>query len=128
MQSRISGTVSVAVMIEGGSDIFAAPMTIRYDPKMLKLNDVTAGDFLAADGQTPVLTKNVQADLGQAQIVLQRLPGTSGVTAPAGVLLNLTFQTLGRGPTTVQIPTIAVRNSQGQTVPVDSPVFRLTIQ
>ena len=128
MESRVSGTVNVAVVIEGGSDIFAAPMVIRYDPKMLKLNDVTAGDFLGADGQTPVMSKNIQADLGQAQIVLQRPPGTAGVSGPAGVLLNLSFQAIGRGPTKIQIPTIAVRNSQGQQVPVGNPEFKLSIQ
>jgi hypothetical protein len=128
METRISSTVSAAIVIEGGTDIFAAPMLIRFDPKMLKLNDVTAGDFLAADGQTPILTKSIQADLGQVQIMLQRPPGSPGVSGPAGVLLNLTFQTLGKGPTSIQIPTIAVRNSQGQQLQVGNPEMKLQIQ
>jgi len=128
MESRINSTISIAVVIEGGSDIVAAPMTIRYDSKMLRLDDVTAGDFMAADGQTPVLNKNIQQDLGQAQIVLNRIPGTAGVSGPAGVLLNLKFQAIGRGPTKVSIPTIAVRNSQGQTLATGNPEFTVRIQ
>jgi hypothetical protein len=128
METRISSTVSVAVVVEGGNDVASAPMVIRYDPKMLKLNDVTAGDFLAADGQAPVLTKNIQNDVGSASVVINRPPGMAGVSGPAGTLVNLSFQAIGRGPTTVSIPNLSVRNSQGQVIASGTPEMKLTIQ
>jgi hypothetical protein len=127
MESRISSAVTVSVVIEGGNDVTGAPMQIRFDPKMLRLNDVTAGDFLGADGQVPVLTKNIQNDSGQAVITISRPPGQPGVSGPAGVLVNLSFQTVNRGATTVTIPNLTVRNSQGQPVATGSPEFLLNI-
>jgi hypothetical protein len=127
MEATVSSSVTVSVEIDGGHDVASAPMVIHFDPKMLKLNDVTAGDFLAADGQTPVLTKNIQNDAGQATVVLNRPPGMAGVTAPGGVLVKLSFQTVTRGSTTVTIPNLSVRDSQGQVIATGNPELKLSI-
>jgi len=128
MQTSLSSPVAVAVVIEGGQDVATAPMVIRYDPKMLRLNDATAGDFLAAGGQTPVLTKNIQNDTGTATVAIHRPPGQPGVSGASGVLVNLNFQAVGRGSATVTISHIAVRNSQGQIVAEGNPEMTLKIQ
>jgi len=128
MEVRLSSPVAVSVVIESATDVSSAPLTIRFDPKMLHLNDVTAGNFLAADGQTPVLTKNIQNETGMATVTINRPPGVPGVSGPGGVLLNLNFQTVARGSTTVTIPNASVRNSQGQPVGGGNPELTLTIQ
>jgi general secretion pathway protein D len=121
METGVNSVVAVSVVLEGGQDVASAPMAIRFDPKMLRLNDVTAGAFLASDGQTPGLAKDIHNDTGAATVALSRPPGLRGVSGPGGVLVNLSFQTLGRGSTTVTIPNISVRDSQGQPIAVGNP-------
>jgi hypothetical protein len=128
METRVSSPVSVAVVIEGGNDVASAPMVIRYDPKMVRLNDATAGEFLAADGQTAVVTKNIQNDQGTATVVINRPPGLPGVSGPSGVLAYLNFQAISRGSTTLTISNISVRNSQGQPIAGGNPEMTLRIQ
>ena len=57
---------------------FSAPLQIKYDPKVLKLNDVVQGNLMASDGQQATFTKNIQNDTGEADITLNRIPGTAG--------------------------------------------------
>ena len=66
---------SDSVQIEGATDVASAPMQIRFDPKMLRLNDVVRGEFLSSDGQQPVFTKNIMNDAGVA-------PPTRAVSRP----------------------------------------------
>ena len=106
----------MAVVLDGASDVMSAPIQLSFDPKMLRLNDVTVGQLMGSDGQQPVFSKNIQNDTGQATLQLNRQPGSPGITAPTGTLVFLNFQAVGKGSTTVSIPSVAVRNSQGQTV------------
>ena len=74
------------------TDLFSAPLQIKFDPKVLKLNDVTQGNLMASDGQQVTFTKNIQNDTGEADITLNRLPGTGGITG-SGMLVTLSFTT-----------------------------------
>lgn len=127
LDTRISTPLSISVVLEGGADVMAAPLNIQFDPKVLKLNDVVRGDFLAGDGQQPVFTKNIQNDTGMAQIQMNRQPGTPGVSG-GGVLVTLNFTTLARGITVVNLPNLVLRNSQGQAIPVGNPQLSIAIR
>jgi hypothetical protein len=121
METAANSPAVVSVVLEGGHDVSSAPMAIRFDPKLLRLDDVTAGDLLAVDGQTPILSKSIQNDTGSAKLSLNRPPGLPGVTAPAGVLVKLSFQALGPGVATVGISSVSVRDSQGQPIAAGNP-------
>ena len=73
-----SSSFAVSMMIDAATDVVAAPFQVSFDPKMLRLNDVTVGEFMSSDGQQPAFSKNIQNDAGQATIQLNRLPGTPG--------------------------------------------------
>ena len=122
-----SATFSVSVQIEGATDVASAPMQIRFDPKMLRLNDVVRGEFLSSDGQQPVFTKNIMNDAGVASIQLSRMPGSPG-SSGAGALVTLSFQTVGKGTTAVTIPYLGVKTSQGQDVPAAAPQLNVNIR
>ena len=117
-----------ALVLDGGSDVSSAPIQVSFDPRMVRLNDVTLGDFMGADGQQPVFSKNIQNDTGQATIQLNRLPGAPGVTAPSGILVFLNFQAIGKGSTTIRAPAVTVRNSQGQVVATGTPQMTVNIK
>jgi hypothetical protein len=123
----MSSQVIAQVMLEGGTDVAAAPLSIQFDPKILRLNDVTRGEFMASDGQQPVFTKNIMNDTGVATIQLNRQPGTPGVNG-SGVLVTLNFTAIGRGITVVNIPGLTVRNSQGQALPAGNPQLQIAVR
>jgi general secretion pathway protein D len=127
VETRVASPLTVAVILDGGADVMAAPLTIQFDPKVLRLNDVVRGDFLAGDGQQPVFTKNIQNDTGVASIQMNRQPGTPGVSG-GGVLVTLNFTTVARGNTVVNLPGLVLRNSQGQPIPAGNPQLSISIR
>jgi general secretion pathway protein D len=121
-----SSSFTVALSLEGGVDVSAAPLEVQFDPKILRLNGVTRGDFLSSDGQQAVFTWNIH-DSGSATIQLNRMPGTPGANG-SGVLLTLNFQTIGKGPTNVTIPNLSVRSSTGQVLASGSPQLTVNVK
>ncbi len=64
---------------------------------------------------------------GAAAMNLNRLPNTPGVTG-SGVLTTLVFQGVAKGSTTVTVPNLTVRNSQGQVVFSGSPQVTINVK
>jgi general secretion pathway protein D len=122
-----SESITASVFIDGGTDVASAPMQIQFDPKYLRLNDVSLGDFFSRDGQPPVFTKNILNDTGVAVIQLNRPPGSPGVGG-SGTLVTLNFQAVAPGTAVVIIPHLAVRNSQGTVLSNSTPQFAVTVK
>jgi general secretion pathway protein D len=125
--AALSSTFSVAVALAGAEDAAGAPMQIQFDPKILRLNDITLGDLMTQGGQEPILTKNILNDAGAATVQLARPAGSAGASGD-GVLVNLNFQAVGRGSTGVTIPNLTVFNSQGQPALSGSPQLTVNIK
>ncbi len=115
VDTRMPGTFNVAVAVNAPADAASVPLQIQFDPKLLRLNDVSAGDLLAQGGVLPLLAKNIQNDAGTASVQISRPPGTPGVSS-AGVLVTLNFQVMARGNTNVTLTGVAIRNSQNQVI------------
>jgi general secretion pathway protein D len=118
---------SVNLVMTNATDLFSAPLQIKYDPAVLKLTDVVQGSLMSGDGQQVTFTKNILNDTGEADVTLNRLPGTGGVTG-SGMLLTLSFTTLGRGATSVSVPAFSPSNSQGQPISNSSPLLTVTVR
>jgi general secretion pathway protein D len=127
MTANRDSNITVALIIEGGNEVGSAPMSVQFDPKVLKLTDVGRGDFFSSDGQIPVFTKTIAPDGSGAAINLNRLPQSPGVSG-SGVLVSLTFQAVAPGTTTITIPNLNVRNTQQQTVFAGSPQMSVTVR
>jgi hypothetical protein len=85
---------------------------------------VTAGKFWSADGEEPLLIKNVQNESGLASVRVSRKPGSAAV-AGTGTLLTMTFKALASGTATLTAANITLNNVQNQMLGSGSP--RLTI-
>ena len=102
-------------------------MQVQFNPKILRLNDITLGDLMAQGGQQPAFTKNILNDTGAATVQLARPPGNPGA-AGAGTLVNLIFQAVGPGVTSVTIPNLVLLSSQGQPVFTGSPQVTINVK
>jgi len=128
VDTKVGQSISVTVAIDRASDLAAAPMIVQFDPKVLKLNDVTEGSALSAGGQQTVFTKNIQNDAGKASIQLSLPPGKPGVDTTAGTLVTLNFQAVETGISSVTIPFLTVRNSRGQVIASNSPQLTVSVK
>lgn len=113
---KVGSTFQVAMNLTGGTDVFATPMQVQYDPAKLTLVNVDSGDFLGHDGQAVALVHRDDGSGGVA-ISAARPPGVSGVSG-SGQLCVLTFQAKTPGDSIVNVTKAAARNSQQQALPV----------
>jgi general secretion pathway protein D len=111
VQIGVGGSFNVSLIVDNATDIGAAPVQLVFDPKMVKLNDVSQGDYLTRGGVTPTFTKNIQNDAGSASIQLSRPAGAPTVSG-SGTLLTFNFTALAAGATQITAPNITLRNSQ----------------
>lgn len=123
----MGGTFTVSLIVDNGADITAAPIQVVFDPKVVKLNDVSQGDLMARGGAKPTLTKNIQNDSGGVAVQLSLPPGSSGVNG-SGALLNFTFSAVGKGTTQITAPNVMLRNSQGMAAATGSPQLTVNVK
>jgi len=126
-RATLGGMIVLTLNAEGVTDLFGSPMGVSFDPKILRLNDVVRGNLMASDGQTPLFSRNIRNDAGEASILLSRLPGTPGVNGSGG-LVSLMFQVVGKGTTEVRLTELTLRNSQMQTLSAAPPVARVVVE
>ncbi len=117
---KVGGTFQMAVDLAGGTNVFAVPMQLRYDPSKLSLVNVDTGDrttsnFLGRDGQAVALVHRDDGE-GNVAISASRPPGTKGVTG-SGTICMLTFQAKAPGDASVAITRPVIRNAEQQPLP-----------
>jgi general secretion pathway protein D len=125
--AQVNGTVTISLMVENASDLAATPMQIRFDPKVLRLNDVVRGNLLTSDGQQVAFSKNILNDTGEASVNVSRFPSTGGVSG-SGSIVTLVFQAVGRGDTVVTAPQLTLRNSKSQPILIATPQLTVHVK
>ena len=125
--AQLNETVTVSLMVENAADLASTPMLVRFDPKILRLNDVVRGNLLTSDGQQVAFSKNVMNDSGEATVNVSRFPTTGGVSG-SGSLVTLVFQAVGRGETVVAVPQLTLRNSQAQAILTAAPQLSVKVK
>ena len=127
VNKNVSEPITLNLVIEDANDVASAPLTIQFDPKILKLNDAVRGTFWSSDGQEPTFTKNIQNDTGTATIQIARKPGVPGVSG-VGTLVSLNFQGVAKGSAIVTVPNLTLSNSKGQAVGTASPHVTVNVK
>ncbi len=115
-EGQLGSAITASLMVENVNDLFTAPIRLQFDPKILRLNDVTAGGLLTSDGK-PLLpmSKNIMNDTGEVSVTLSRAPGSGGVSG-SGTLVTFVFQAAAKGTATVSLADFALRDSKLQQI------------
>ncbi len=108
----VGSTFQMAVMAQNARDLFSVPMQVQFDPKVLSLVNVDAGEMLGRDGQAVSLVHRDDG-AGLVTITTSRPPNVLGVTGQ-GVLCTLTFKATAAGDSQVTLVKVSAKNS-GQT-------------
>ncbi len=101
----------------------AGPIHIRWDPKLLRLDQVSPGDFMKQDGQNPPII-DIRNDSGDATISVTRSAGVSG----SGIVARLSFTAIGKGTGSIAITDAMLKNSKQQVIPVSRPTVPVVVQ
>ncbi len=128
IQVSVSTPFTVTVQLEGASNTGSvSPLRVKYDPALLRLNDVNAGDMLSRDGQRTTSVKDIRNDTGEATISISRLQDAPGVSG-AGTVATLNFVAVGKGTGTVSVTEAGLRDPKSAAQTVTLANVPVTIQ
>ena len=127
VQTPVNTRVTLTLQLDNVNGLFSAPMRLRFDPKILRLDSVQPGTLLTGDGQKVNFNANTMNDTGEAVITLNRLPGAGGVSG-SGPVLQLTFQALASGTSTVSVADPQFKDMQLQPVGVTGPSVQVVVK
>jgi general secretion pathway protein D len=111
----VGSTFQVTVVASNAHDLFSVPMQMQFDPKLLALVNVDAGDLLGRDGQAVALVHRDEGN-GAVTISTSRPPGTRGVDGQ-GTVCTLTFKALAPGDAALSLVRISAKDSNQATLP-----------
>jgi general secretion pathway protein D len=108
-------TFQVAILLNNGRNVISTPMQLQYNPKVLQLVDVTAGEFLARENQAVSIVHREDGN-GLSTIEASRPSSSRGVNGQ-GNLCTVTFKALAPGDSNVALVKVGVQDSTEQTLP-----------
>jgi general secretion pathway protein D len=127
VRGQVNGNVVLVLQVNQATDLFAAPMRVQYDPKVLRLQEVIRGNALTPDGQNINFQPTITQERGEARIEMSRLPGAGGVSS-TGPLVLLRFQTLAKGTSQVTLPDLSLKDSKNQPINAAVPTATVTVE
>ncbi len=111
----VGSTFQVAVMLGNGKDIYSVPLQMQFNPAVLELVNVDAGDFLGRDGQAVAIVHRDEGN-GLVTISTSRPPGATGVSGQ-GSVCTLTFKAIAAGDSNLGLVKVGAHNSAQATLP-----------
>jgi len=126
LDQAVGATFTVNVNLAGGQNVYAVPVQVLYNPRVLQVLNVSNGPLLSKDGQTVALVDRNDSMAGILQLTASRPPGSGGITGD-GAVFTLTFQALAPGQATLSINRAMVRNASMQNVPASGSQAIVTV-
>jgi general secretion pathway protein D len=126
LDQPVGATFTVNVNMAGGQNVYAVPLQVMYNPRVLQLLNVSNGPLLSKDGQTVALVNRDDSLAGILQLTASRPPGSGGVSGD-GAVFTLTFQARAPGQATLSINRAAVKNASMQNVPASGSQAIVTV-
>jgi hypothetical protein len=127
VQAQLSGAVVVTLEAENVTDLAVIPIKLHWDPKVLRLNQVTPAALLTKDGNINQPTLDIRNDSGEASIEMSRVKGVPGVNG-SGPLMQFTFVAVGKGSAGITVTDVNLKNSKQETVTAKAPSVMVNVQ
>jgi general secretion pathway protein D len=114
-QQTVGATFQVNITATNAHDLYAAPLQLQFDPKILQLVNVDSGELLARDGQAVAIVHRDEGN-GLVTVSTSRPPNSKGVDGQGGVCI-LTFKAIAPGDSSLALIKVAARNSAQASLP-----------
>jgi general secretion pathway protein D len=118
MRQSVGSTFQVSVSTSNAHDLFAVPLQLKFDPKVLSLVDVDSGELLNRDGQAVAVVHRAEGS-GLVAISASRPPKTAGVNGQ-GTVFTITFKALAAGDSPLSLIKIGAQDSKQVSLPAFS--------
>jgi len=126
LDQAVGATFTVNVNLAGGQNVYAVPIQVMYNPRVLQVLNVSNGPLLSKDGQTVALVNRDDSMAGILQLTASRPPGSGGISGD-GAVFTLTFQARAPGQATLSINRAMVKNASMQSVPASGSQAIVTV-
>lgn len=124
---RVGEKRQFALAVKTGAPLGLAVLTLRFDPKVLKVNSVTAGNLFANAKTAPILTQSVD----QNGMLLISLAAAAGAPVSGeGSLLNIEFEAITAGDSLLafDLANVHLVASDGRSVLLQVEPVKLTVK
>jgi general secretion pathway protein D len=101
-------------MAANARDLYSVPIQLQFNPSVLQLVNVDAGDLLSRDGQAVAIVH--REDNGLVTISTSRPPNVAGVNGQ-GSVATLTFKATAAGDSNLSLVKVGARNSAQANLP-----------
>ena len=123
----VGQTATLGLVIENVNDLFSVPVLLRYDPKVISVEEVRHGGFLSGGTQEIAIVQRIDAERGEAIISATRQPNTAGVSG-SGTLVGIVIKGLAAGTTSLSIVQVTARDSQQRPIQMVSSEGVIRVQ
>ena len=116
VQTAPGQVLTVEVRAAQATDLAAFEFFLSFDPLVLRLVNIEAGDFLTSSGRQLVRLGPALEDdrVGFGAATYGREPGVNG----SGVLARLTFQVVGAGTSLLRFQRLIITDTAANVLPV----------
>ena len=117
---------TVPISVFGASRLGTVTLSLRFDPKILRVRLVQEGTFMSSGGGTVTFAQQVDATGGRVDITLTRTGDPAGVSGD-GVLASVVFDAIGSGVSPLAMGGV-VTGAGGLPVPVNFGNAAITVR
>jgi general secretion pathway protein D len=123
----LGSALTVTLRAQNVTDLKTIVARLKFDPKVLRINNVTAADLIQQTGPPLTPTKNILNDSGDADLAIARDPAGPGVSGSGG-LFTIVFQAVGKGTTTVALQQLNLKATGDRPIPANTPSLTVTVK
>lgn len=105
----------LALVVDNVHDLASVPLLLRYDPKVLAVEDIRDGGFLSGGLQSVAIVHHEDATRGEVVVSIMRPPSAGGVSG-SGTLLGIVVRALAAGTTRLEVAASQARDAQQRPV------------
>ncbi|HMJ24342.1 MAG TPA: secretin N-terminal domain-containing protein [Pyrinomonadaceae bacterium] len=124
---RVGEKRQLALSVKTGAPLGLAVLTLRFDPKVVKVNSVTAGGIFANAKTAPAVSQSIDPN---GMLLVSIAPGAGSPLGGEGVLLNIEFEAIAGGDSllTFDLANVHLVASDGRNLLLQVEPVKLTVK
>jgi general secretion pathway protein D len=117
----------IALGVRTGAPLGMAVLTLRFDPRVMKVNSVTAGGLFANAKTAPALTQSMDQN---GMLLVSLAPAAGSPVSGEGVLLNIEIEALAGGDSLLafDLANVHLVASDGRNILLQVEPVKLTVK
>jgi general secretion pathway protein D len=126
-EMRLGEKRQLALAVKTGMPLGLAVLTFRFDPRVVKVNSVTAGSLFANARTAPALTQSMDQS---GMLLVSLVPAAGSTVTGEGILLNIEFEAIAAGDSLLafDLANLHLVASDGRNILLQVEPVKLTVK